>query len=113
MRDVLDDMRKIESGFETWDDDEEHRLEGIQIAKFRGKGAPKKKWEANSEYIKFILFEFELTLCSVEKERQEEVDSSHIAVTTLIDMIPCMKTLNLSVRFQSSSLQTKHVRLIS
>ncbi|KAK5940107.1 mitochondral 37S ribosomal protein S27 [Knufia obscura] len=33
---------------ETWNEEEEDRLEGLQIAKLRGKGAPKKKREANT-----------------------------------------------------------------
>lgn len=53
--DMMKDMKKIEPGFETYTYDEEHRLEGIQIAKFRGKGAPKKKREANSKLVYKIL----------------------------------------------------------
>ena len=34
---------------ETWDDDEEDRLEHLQLAKQRGKGAPKKKRSADGE----------------------------------------------------------------
>lgn len=37
------DLKRLYPGYETYDDDEEDRLEGIQIAKSRGKGAPKKK----------------------------------------------------------------------
>ena len=37
-------------GLETWDDYEEDRTESIQIAKLRGKGAPKKKRTADSKY---------------------------------------------------------------
>ncbi|KAI9784074.1 MAG: mitochondral 37S ribosomal protein S27 [Peltula sp. TS41687] len=37
------DLRKLYPDLDTWDDDEEERLEAIQIAKSRGKGAPKKK----------------------------------------------------------------------
>ena len=33
----------------TWDDDEEDRLEHLQLAKARGKGAPKKKRSADGE----------------------------------------------------------------
>lgn len=34
---------------ETWDDDEEDRLEHLLLAKQRGKGAPKKKRSADGE----------------------------------------------------------------
>ena len=34
---------------ETWDDDEDERLEHILLAKQRGKGAPKKKRTADGE----------------------------------------------------------------
>ena len=34
---------------ETWDDDEEDRLEHLLLAKQRGKGAPKKKRTADGE----------------------------------------------------------------
>jgi len=35
-------------GLETWNEDEEYRLELQQIAKLRGKGAPKKKRTAEA-----------------------------------------------------------------
>lgn len=34
---------------ETWDDDEEDRLEHLALAKQRGKGAPKKKRTADGK----------------------------------------------------------------
>ncbi|KAI9759384.1 MAG: hypothetical protein M4579_002373 [Chaenotheca gracillima] len=37
------DLTRAYPEFETWDDDEEERLEDIQVAKARGKGRPKKK----------------------------------------------------------------------
>ena len=36
---------------ETWDDDEDERLEHIMLAKQRGKGAPKKKRTADGESL--------------------------------------------------------------
>ena len=36
---------------ETWDDDEENRLEHILLAKQRGKGAPKKKRSVDGESL--------------------------------------------------------------
>ena len=44
---------------ETWDDDEEDRLEHLLLAKQRGKGAPKKKRTADGE----SLFLFAVGLC--------------------------------------------------
>lgn len=47
---------------ETWNEDEEDRLEGLQIAKLRGKGAPKKKrvadsmWPNNNSIRKLLTF---------------------------------------------------------
>ncbi|KAK5069856.1 hypothetical protein LTS08_006793 [Lithohypha guttulata] len=46
LRDLQDDFNKLD--LITYDEDEEYRLEGIQIAKFRGKGAPKKKRVADT-----------------------------------------------------------------
>ncbi|KAF6219833.1 hypothetical protein HO133_003658 [Letharia lupina] len=44
---TIKDLKKLYKGFdeemETWDDDEEDRLEHLLLAKQRGKGAPKKK----------------------------------------------------------------------
>jgi hypothetical protein len=37
----------------TWNEEEEDRLEGLQIAKLRGKGAPKKKRTADGESFYF------------------------------------------------------------
>jgi len=34
----------------TWNEEEEDRLESLQIAKLRGKGAPKKKRTADGEF---------------------------------------------------------------
>lgn len=44
---TIKDLQKLYKGFdeelETWDDDEDDRLEHLLLAKQRGKGAPKKK----------------------------------------------------------------------
>ncbi|KAL9066716.1 MAG: hypothetical protein Q9161_007398 [Pseudevernia consocians] len=44
---TIHDLKKLYKGFdeemETWDDDEEDRLEHLVLVKQRGKGAPKKK----------------------------------------------------------------------
>lgn len=37
------DLKRLYPGYELYDDFEEDRLEHLQIAKSRGKGAPKKK----------------------------------------------------------------------
>lgn len=39
---------------ETWDDDEEDRLEHLLLAKQRGKGAPKKKRTADGESFFYL-----------------------------------------------------------
>ncbi|KAL8712827.1 MAG: hypothetical protein Q9220_003035 [cf. Caloplaca sp. 1 TL-2023] len=45
------DLQKLYPDLETWDDDEEDRLEHIQLLKTRGKGAPKKKKSAEGTCI--------------------------------------------------------------
>jgi len=40
---TMKDLLKLYPDMETWDEDEEDRLESIAAAKQRGKGAPKKK----------------------------------------------------------------------
>ena len=42
---------------ETWDDDEEDRLEHLLLAKQRGKGAPKKKRTADGESLCLLLLD--------------------------------------------------------
>ncbi|TIA02969.1 hypothetical protein D6C83_08924 [Aureobasidium pullulans] len=46
------DLQKAYPGFETFDDDEEDRVEHVQISKSRGKGAPKKKRTAAGECLR-------------------------------------------------------------
>ncbi|MCJ1232087.1 mitochondral 37S ribosomal protein S27 [Varicellaria rhodocarpa] len=40
---TIRDVQKLYPDLETWDDDEEDRLEHLQVLKQKGKGAPKKK----------------------------------------------------------------------
>jgi len=40
----------FDEGLETWNDEEEDRMENIAAAKARGKGAPKKKRSADGEF---------------------------------------------------------------
>jgi small subunit ribosomal protein S33 len=46
------DLQKLYPGFETYNEFEEDRLEHLQIAKSRGKGAPKKKRTAAGEIMR-------------------------------------------------------------
>jgi small subunit ribosomal protein S33 len=48
------DLQKLYPGFETYNEFEEDRLEHLQIAKSRGKGAPKKKRTAAGEIMRTI-----------------------------------------------------------
>lgn len=48
---TLKQLRQLYPGVEIYDNFEEDRLEHIQIAKSRGKGAPKKKKTAAGEYM--------------------------------------------------------------
>lgn len=43
------ELERLYPGYETYNEAEEDRLEGIAIAKSRGKGAPKKKKSAAGE----------------------------------------------------------------
>lgn len=47
---TIEDIQKEFEKFDlvTWNEEEEDRLEGLQIAKLRGKGAPKKKRTADA-----------------------------------------------------------------
>lgn len=49
---TVEDIQKEFAKFDlvTWNEEEEDRLEGLQIAKLRGKGAPKKKRTADGEF---------------------------------------------------------------
>ena len=49
--DILREFKKFD--LTGWNEEEEDRLEGIAIAKLRGKGAPKKKRSAEGEYLQF------------------------------------------------------------
>ncbi|KAL6720164.1 hypothetical protein ACLMJK_002085 [Lecanora helva] len=46
IKDLQKGFKKFDEDIETWDDDEEDRLEHLLLAKQRGKGAPKKKRSA-------------------------------------------------------------------
>jgi len=48
IEDVLNEFKKF--GLKGWSEEEEDRLEGLQIAKLRGKGAPKKKRTAEGAF---------------------------------------------------------------
>lgn len=42
-KDLERNVKKMPDAIETWDDKEEDRLEHLNLARARGKGAPKKK----------------------------------------------------------------------
>lgn len=48
------DLQRLYPGFETYNEFEEDRLEHLQIAKSRGKGAPKKKRTAAGESMEIL-----------------------------------------------------------
>jgi hypothetical protein len=79
------DLKKVYSGLELYDDYEEDRLEHLQIAKSRGKGAPKKKKSAAGEYSRVTGQECGLTLVQkAEKHRRRSGSGgSHIKVDAL------------------------------
>ncbi|KAK4694986.1 small subunit ribosomal protein S33, partial [Lecanoromycetidae sp. Uapishka_2] len=49
LKDLKNAYKHFDEEMETWDDDEEDRLEHIALAKQRGKGAPKKKRTADGK----------------------------------------------------------------
>lgn len=51
MKDLMKAYKGFDEGMETWDDDEEERLDHIRNTKQRGKGAPKKKRTAGGESL--------------------------------------------------------------
>ena len=79
----MDDLlREFRTKFDLdgWNEEEEDRLEGIAIAKLRGKGAPKKKRTAEGMYLSAMwIVEWVLTICR-KQEKQEEGET----VATLI-----------------------------
>ena len=78
---TIEDIQKEFKKFDlvTWNDYEEDRLEGLQIAKLRGKGAPKKKRTADGEFDPWLPFtgsdeygEWTSMLTSLVNSEQEE-----------------------------------------
>jgi Mitochondrial ribosomal subunit S27 len=85
---TVEDIQKEFARFDlvTWNEEEEDRLEGLQIAKLRGKGAPKKKRTADGEFVPSlrrmawaakqgldqIRHGLLTTVVNSEQERQEE-----------------------------------------
>jgi small subunit ribosomal protein S33 len=49
IKDLKNAYKHFDEEMETWDDDEEDRLERLILAKQRGKGAPKKKRSADGK----------------------------------------------------------------
>lgn len=68
----------------TIDEDEEERLEDIQVAKLRGKGAPKKKRTA--EGMEEVTLEYRLDANRLyrKQEAAEEIDYASIQFTLFL-----------------------------
>lgn len=73
------DFKSLYPGFETFDDFEEDRLEHLQIAKSRGKGAPKKKKSAAGELCCGYRKQGRGRLTMVRRE-QEECQEAEVVV---------------------------------
>jgi Mitochondrial ribosomal subunit S27 len=79
---TVEDIQKEFAKFDlvTWNEEEEDRLEGLQIAKLRGKGAPKKKRTADGELIHLLFVAgarsakegFSLTWMVYSKQEKQE-----------------------------------------
>jgi len=88
-------------GLETWNEEEEDRLEGLQIAKLRGKGAPKKKRTADSTLNQPNNSLQVLTISQqARKERRGNDQTFHSEHDY---MIPCMKTHSSAVQLLSAT----------
>jgi len=74
----------------TWNEEEEDRLEGLQIAKLRGKGAPKKKRTADSTLTQPDHSPKVLTM--LQQARKERKGGDQLCQFQHSYMIPCMKT---------------------
>lgn len=76
------DFKSLYPGFETFDDFEEDRLEHLQIAKSRGKGAPKKKKSAAGEFRgdKGHRYISEDGLTSWRREQEERQEAEVVAM---------------------------------
>jgi small subunit ribosomal protein S33 len=70
--DIIQEFKKHD--LETWNEEEEDRLELLAITKLRGKGAPKKKREKDREYITAVAIG-KLLIRFNSQERQKEVIS--------------------------------------
>lgn len=88
--DLQKDFKRFD--LETWDEYEEDRLEGLQIAKLRGKGAPKKKRTADSKSLPGIPGISRLTTRQQRRKEREGNDEISLQLCNIIDMIPCMKS---------------------
>lgn len=86
MADLKKDFKK--HNMITFDEDDEFHKEGLQIAKLRGKGAPKKKRTADSKYpdhtkhVPVLIFQQQ-----VRKERRES-DAIALLFHDTLYMIP-------------------------
>lgn len=75
---TIGDLKKLYKGFdedmETWDEDEEDRLEHLALAKQRGKGAPKKKRSADGESRRnqIIIRKGRVANASICREQEDE-----------------------------------------
>lgn len=76
---TIADIQKEFSKFdmETWNEEEEDRLESLQIAKLRGKGAPKKKTQKDSRYSRSHSVQTILTKTQQAKRGRRRGDEHH------------------------------------
>ncbi|KAL9618476.1 MAG: hypothetical protein Q9160_006795 [Pyrenula sp. 1 TL-2023] len=67
-RDLVDAFKHLD--LETWDDEEEDRLESLQVRRMRGKGAPKKKRTKEGKFIATRKGEYKLEDVEVLTRKQ-------------------------------------------
>jgi small subunit ribosomal protein S33 len=81
------DFKNLYPGHETYDEFEEDRLEHLQIAKSRGKGAPKKKRTAAGEYTRpdgrVVGFGRRKMLTSVRREQEVHWQEEEVGMCRL------------------------------
>lgn len=93
MEDIQKEFKRFD--LETWNEEEEDRLEGLSIAKLRGKGAPKKRRTADGKFLKCLsrhrkICEYlwqVLVLIKSGNSEQEEQEEKEVAAERLLNFV--------------------------
>lgn len=102
--DIQQEMKRYD--LETWNEEEEDRLESLQIAKLRGKGAPKKKRTKDSMYSTYRGHQRMLTKVQQAGKEGRRDDEQTFDRCLCITVIPCMK--NIHTAFRDAGISLNH-----